>query len=266
MQQSTLIDETCDNVVLSAIAPDLIEKSRKMWHCNPSSWCNIVNVLFQELWERGLTEYDIISVIEAVDPLVSKTIVELLEFIKNYGEAVVLSDSNTLYIENTLRVCNVRHYFTGVFANRAEIRPGFFAELYCQLTFLQENLYCYIHGKKIWNVLVNVRNVQQQCVKGMFCYQKYLPLETVKEYSILEMVLVIYVLAFACAHATLSLLELAKDAAFQGYLKSITLKCHVRFWNGEPQRIFTNRSSANYHSECRFGFCTQKEIFVCLFF
>lgn len=114
----TLIDDNSDvrvqSLAVDGYIPDKIRKLRKT-----DGWILFMNGVFQLLHQQGTTPKQILDCI--VDIKWTQGMIELLHFLdqKSY-EMIIISDSNSVFIDAILNAANVHSVFKGIFTNNAD--------------------------------------------------------------------------------------------------------------------------------------------------
>ncbi|KAI4460247.1 phosphatase orphan 1 2 [Holotrichia oblita] len=114
----TIIDDNSDTVVRDLLSPDKIPPSLKQLH-RKDGWTSYMQGVFQLLYEHGFRKNDIQTAIDNIKPVYGMT--ELITSLKlelNY-DIIIISDSNTYFIDTWLNKYNLTKNIDKVFTNPA---------------------------------------------------------------------------------------------------------------------------------------------------
>ncbi|KRT78294.1 hypothetical protein AMK59_7112, partial [Oryctes borbonicus] len=154
----TIIDNNSDTIVRDLIPPEKIPSSLKLLY-RKDGWTSYMQGVFELLFEHGLGRNEITAAIEKIEPV--RGMCELINSLKqelNY-DIIIVSDSNTYFIDTWLKKFNLSSTIEKVFTNPANFVDGMLKiEMYhlqCECRLSTKNL---CKGK----ILVDFINAQKK--------------------------------------------------------------------------------------------------------
>lgn len=113
----TLIEENSDTFILS-LCPELLEQlqtSRRAY----GSWTNFMNHAFSLIHGQGRTKEEILDHMKKIRfyEQALKSVNAIHE--SRTADCIIISDSNTIFIDTTLEECGAKGFFSAIFSNPA---------------------------------------------------------------------------------------------------------------------------------------------------
>ena len=114
----TIIEENSD-CHINRLCPDQSVAHALLNEHRTAGWTTYMQKLFQKLHSFGVTEKDYLDCMKQLT--LSPKMKELFEFIDNdIIDCIIISDSNSVFIDTVLENYNVKHLFSRVFTNPAK--------------------------------------------------------------------------------------------------------------------------------------------------
>jgi pyridoxal phosphate phosphatase PHOSPHO2 len=117
----SFIDSDSDHAIVDRFIANGDEFIREMYHVENMQWTDLMHHAMGEIHKSGITPNDIKLELSKL-PL-SPSMIELVELVKkaeNGSDLLILSDANTVFIEELLLAHNIRHYVDKIITNIAE--------------------------------------------------------------------------------------------------------------------------------------------------
>ncbi|KAJ3296486.1 hypothetical protein HDU79_006511 [Rhizoclosmatium sp. JEL0117] len=110
----TLVEDDSDGYIFDVLSPGLRQKMIELQ--GKVQWTDLVHQLLGELHQEGKTKQQIIEAIGTIP--FSLAIITMFETIKAAGgDIIIVSDANTVYIDEILKAKNARQYITEIVSN-----------------------------------------------------------------------------------------------------------------------------------------------------
>ncbi|KAI9339875.1 phosphatase phospho-type [Obelidium mucronatum] len=110
----TLVDNDSDHFVFDKLSPELRRKMSELH--GVVQWTDLMHQLLGELHQEGKTKQQIIDALGTIE--FNPAILKMFEAIKSVGgEIIIVSDANTIYIDEILKAKNAREYITEIITN-----------------------------------------------------------------------------------------------------------------------------------------------------
>nr|CAG8658966.1 2473_t:CDS:10 [Entrophospora candida] len=113
----SLIDENSDTWIFEQLSIETAEKLDKLY--GKIQWTDLMDKLLGELHQKGITRQQIEHAFTKI-PFRSKMIEALKTIKKLNGDIIILSDANTVYIEEILKAYDVYELISDIISNPAE--------------------------------------------------------------------------------------------------------------------------------------------------
>ncbi|KAJ3113765.1 hypothetical protein HDU96_002945 [Phlyctochytrium bullatum] len=114
----TVIDEDSDHWVVRQLSARLADKMNEL--SGKVQWTDLMGSLVSDLHDEGASKDDIIRVLSEIP--FNPAMLRVFETIKAAGgDIIIVSDANTVFIDEILKAKNARHYITEIVTN-----PGHF--------------------------------------------------------------------------------------------------------------------------------------------
>lgn len=109
----SFIEDNTDTWIMK-VRPQLILKQRGPSEC----WTDYMGYVFDQIHRAGCTKEELLEFVSRLEPFPGLN--DALEAIKMSGsKAIIVSDSNSVFIEAILQTQGLRHYFSDVITNPA---------------------------------------------------------------------------------------------------------------------------------------------------
>lgn len=157
----TIIDDNSDTVVRDLLSPDKIPPSLKQLH-RQDGWTSYMQGVFELLYEHDFRKDEIQTAIENIKPVGG--MIELITSLKleSYYDIIIISDSNTYFIDTWLNKYNATNYIDKIFTNPANFVDGL---LKIQMYHLQSE--CRMSTKNLCKGRILEEYVDAQKNKGI---------------------------------------------------------------------------------------------------
>ena len=125
----TLIDDNTDTFILKITQDPKIKSQFKTWHTVGLCWTECMRRLFKELHSQTVSPNEIVSHMQKIKIPVQRH--RMLHFLsKQPGiELIIISDSNTVFIDSILKSHGIDSYFKKVYTNPAKFNPDGLLEI-----------------------------------------------------------------------------------------------------------------------------------------
>ncbi len=115
----TLVDDNTDTFIMD-LCPQLdLKRSLRARRKDFSSWTQFMDHVFYLVHKEGCTKDDIKNHMRKLPLYQEATKSIRLVYESDTADAIILSDSNTIFIQLILEECNISHMFKAVFTNPA---------------------------------------------------------------------------------------------------------------------------------------------------
>ncbi|CAG8753816.1 22228_t:CDS:2, partial [Cetraspora pellucida] len=112
----SLIDQNSDTWIIEQLSPTIAEQIDELK--NKYQWTDLMNYLVGEIYKQGITKQQFNQAFAAIP--FKPEMIEALRMIKNAnGDIIILSDANTVYIEEILKAYKVNDLISNVISNPA---------------------------------------------------------------------------------------------------------------------------------------------------
>ncbi|KAJ3303764.1 Phospho-2-dehydro-3-deoxyheptonate aldolase AroG [Kappamyces sp. JEL0829] len=117
---TTIVEEDSDYYILKALAPDLVEEMTREW-TNGAQWTDLCHRMVGKLHEKGFTPEQLNAALRSI--AFNPAMKSALEVAASHGHVLIISDANTVYIDEISRGYGFKDYVSAVVTN-----PGYYDE------------------------------------------------------------------------------------------------------------------------------------------
>nr|KAJ3422472.1 hypothetical protein HK105_007899 [Polyrhizophydium stewartii] len=115
----TIVDEDSDYYVFQQLGPEQQRKMRELYATGAYTWTDLVDMLLGELHSNGVTEAQLRALLPSIP--FNPAMHTALELASAQGhEIVVISDANTVYIDEIAVAKGFRHTIQSIITNKGE--------------------------------------------------------------------------------------------------------------------------------------------------
>ncbi|CAG8474102.1 13877_t:CDS:2, partial [Dentiscutata heterogama] len=112
----SLIDQNSDVWIIEQLSPTIAEQINELR--GKYQWTDLMDYLIGEMYKQGITKQQIEQAFAAIP--FKPEMIEALKMIKNAnGDIIILSDANTVYIEEILKAYKVNGLISSIISNPA---------------------------------------------------------------------------------------------------------------------------------------------------
>lgn len=125
----TLIDDNTDTFILEITDDVKLRSDFKSWRSSGKGWIECMRLVLERIHTLGITPDQIVSHMSKIE--IPEERLRILHFLSKQPdtELIIISDSNTVFIDSILKHHGIDKYFTHVYTNRAAFNAEGLLEL-----------------------------------------------------------------------------------------------------------------------------------------